>query len=140
MAKSNCICTSRFFFGGCFGALCTLWLLSESGSFADVVDLDFFLNKENTGRRFCWAGGELCGVGDDGGLDRSGSSEKIADVFFGLEEGGAEASHGIEEHFTGEELAGAVDTSISVLLSVCSTRLRFVGGDSSYNGRFFCRE
>lgn len=37
-------------------------------------------------------GGELRGVGDDGGLDRAGWSEKIAGDSFGLDVGGEESS------------------------------------------------
>ena len=96
-AKSNCICTICFFFGGGLGEVCALWLRSPRGFFADVMGLGCLLNMEKTGRRFWRAGGELRGTGDDGGLDRGTSSEKIAGEFFGLDVGGIELSRVREE-------------------------------------------
>jgi hypothetical protein len=55
------------------------------------------LNMENTGRRFWRTVGELRSAGDDGGLDRGGSSEKIVGESFGLNVGGVEVSRvGVE--------------------------------------------
>ena len=69
-------------------------LLSDSGCFAGAFAFACFLNIENTGRLFKAGGGELRGVGEDGGLDRGGSSEKTAGESFGLDGGGVEDSRG----------------------------------------------
>lgn len=93
-----------------------------------------FLNIENTGRRFGGGGGgggELRGVGDDGGLDRSGSSEKMAGVSFGLDVEGVEVSRTGEETPGTEMIAAVFRTSVSTLAIVLSTRLRLVGGSAS---------
>ena len=91
-ARSNCICTICFFFGGGFGEVCALWLRSPRGCFAGALGLVCLLKIEKTGRRFWRAGGELRGIGEDGGLDRGGSSEKTAGESFGLDGGGVEDS------------------------------------------------
>lgn len=100
----------RFFFCGCSGGLWTLWLRSVSGFLVGVLSLGCFFRKEKTGRRFCRGGGELRGVGEEAGLDRSTSSENIAEESFGLEEGGSELSRVGEEFSVGEEIARRVFT------------------------------
>lgn len=57
------------------------------------MDLFCLLKRENIDRRFCIAIGELGGTGDDGGLDRCGSSEKIVASSFGLEVNGSDELH-----------------------------------------------
>jgi hypothetical protein len=71
------------------------------------------LNIENTGRRFWTGGGELHGTGDDGELDRGGSSEKTAGESFGLE-GGVELPRSRDEVLT----AGAASSDAKVVVSV----------------------
>jgi hypothetical protein len=44
--------------------------------------------KEKTARRLWCGGGELFGIGEEGGLDRGASSDHIAGEFFGLDVGG----------------------------------------------------
>lgn len=72
-------------------------------------------------------------------MDEASSSEKIVDCL-GLDGGSVVASR------TGEELPehniGFATSAVSVsnVSGGVSTRLRFVGGSSSYSGRFFCRE
>jgi hypothetical protein len=83
----------RFVFdGGALGGLCALWLQSESGGLRVELGLACFLNKEKTGRRCCGGGGELVGMGEDGGLDRGASSDHTAGEFFGLDVGGSDDS------------------------------------------------
>lgn len=89
------------------------------------------LNRENIGRLFCTAGGELRGGGDDGGLDRNGPSEESADALFGLDVGGADLlpkGDEMEEAIASMVAANELDSDSS---TVSSTRLRFVGGSSS---------
>lgn len=74
-----------------------------------MVALDCFLNIENTGRRFWSGGGELRGVGEDGGLDRANASEKMAGGSFGLD-GGDENFSSKGEGFS---LAGTTGRGIS---------------------------
>lgn len=110
-------------------------LLSDSGCFAGAFVLVCFLNIENTGRLFKAGEGELRGVGEDGGLDRDGSSEKIAGESFGLDGGGVEDSRAGDD---ASRICATVDVSMIVvsMLSVVSwTRLRLVGGSSLYRGR-----
>lgn len=97
-----------------------------------------FLRNENTGRRFCTGGGELFIAGDDGGLDRGVSSDHTAGEFFGLDVGGSEASLGIIESFKVVPDVCIFVVSTSVASKAHSTRLRLVGGSSSYRERF-CR-
>lgn len=130
-AKSSCICTIGFFFGGGFGGVWALSLRSTRGSFAGVLGFACFLNIENTGRRFWSGGGELRGVGDDGGLDRDGSSEKMAGDSLGLDVGGVEVSRTGEEISGRETISAVFRTSVSILAIVLSTRLRLVGGSAS---------
>jgi hypothetical protein len=96
-----------------------------------ALGLVCFLNMENTGRRFCRAGGELRGAGDEGGLDRDASSEKMAGESFGLDVGGVQVSRGGAQLSSVEETVGAFTMSTLVFSTVDSTRLRLVGGSSS---------
>jgi hypothetical protein len=89
------------------------------------------LNIENTGRRFWRAGGELRGAGEDGGLDRGGSSEKTAGVSFGLDAGDIEVSRVGDEPLAAGDVALVFRISVLVLSIVVSTRLRLVSGSSS---------
>lgn len=118
-----------FFFDGGFGGLCAFWARSISGSLLVVVALVCFLNIENTGRRFWSGGGELRGVGDDGGLDRANASEKMAGDSFGLD-GGDEDFVCEGEEFSIARTTGGISTSVSILSTAVSTRRRFVGGSS----------
>ena len=121
-AKSSCICTRRVFVAGSLADVCTLLLRSERGDLAGVLDLDCLLKSAKTGRRFCRARGELGGGGDEGGLDRSGSSEKIAGWSLGLEVRRADESLTFDPD---------VDASASELSKTRSTRRRLVGGPCS---------
>lgn len=131
LARSSCICTMRFGFG-CTSlcGLCALWLRSDSGCFAVVVDLTCFLKSEKTGLRFCSGGGELEGTGEDGGLDR-GASDQIGGDDLGLDVGGSEAP--FVGSFTVSGACRTVDivSVVSVDCTAHSTRLRLVGGSSS---------
>lgn len=89
------------------------------------------MNIEKTGRRFWTGGGELHGTGDDGGLDRGGSSEKTAGESFGLDGGGVELPRPTDETMTAGAASGDVKVAAWVLSVVVSTRLRLVGGSSS---------
>ena len=86
------------------------------------------MNSEKTGRRLRSGGGELSGVGEDGGDDRVGASEKVGSVACGLELSGAELMRVGEGISIGDVGAGVVDTVGS---TVSETRLRLVGGSSS---------
>jgi hypothetical protein len=86
---------------------------------------------ENTGRRFCRAGGELRSAGDEGGLDRGASSEKMAGESFGLDMGGVDVSRGGPQFSRIEETVADSIMSTLVFSTVDSTRLRLVGGSSS---------
>lgn len=90
-----------------------------------------FLMKEKTDRRFCCGGGELSGMGDDGGLDRSASSDQTADKCFGLDLGGSEDMARATGGSSKDSTFGRDASSLSVLSSTRSTRLRLVGGSSS---------
>jgi hypothetical protein len=96
-----------------------------------VLGLECVLNIENTGRRFWRAEGELRGAGDDGGLDRGGSSEKTAGESFGLDVGGVEVSRVRDEILAAGDVAIVFKISVLVLSVVVPTRLRLVGGSSS---------
>ena len=85
-------------------------------------------------------GVELCGIGDDGGLDRGASSENMPAASLGLE-GSAELSRADELLI--DRGANCVSSRSSGMFksfgSVDATRLRFVGGSCgfpSYEG--FC--
>jgi hypothetical protein len=127
----------RFVFaGGRVGGL-PLWLRSDSGCFVMAAALACFLNRENTGRRFWTGEGELVGKGEDGGLDRGASSDQSAGEFLGLDVGGSEASRGAVESFMRASSGFVLAVSTSVVCMAHSTRLRLVGGSSSYSWRFF---
>jgi hypothetical protein len=96
-----------------------------------VLGLTCFLNIEKTGRRFWTGGGELRGTGEDGGLDRGGTSEKTADELFGLDGGETELERVIDEGMTLEAVSEDINVVGSVLSIVFSVRLRLVGGSSS---------
>ena len=78
-------------------------------------------------------GGELRGAGDDGGLDRGGSSEKTAGESLGLDGGAVELSrsHSRDEMTIVRAVSKEVKVVVSVLSIVVSTRLRLVRGSSS---------
>lgn len=120
------------------GGLCALGLRSESGGFAAGVALACFLKREKTGRRFWTGGGELVAKGEDGGLDRGVASDHSAGEFFGLDVGGSAVAGGDSESFTGASSGHVLEIMTSVVCTAHSTRLRLVGGSSSYSGRF-CR-
>jgi hypothetical protein len=89
-------------------------------------------------------GVELCGVGEDGGLDRGASSENTAVVSLGLD-GSVELSRGDELSIGGgiTSASPASSTSFVSFGGVDSTRLRFAGGScgsASYNEGFRWRE
>jgi hypothetical protein len=94
------------------------------------VAFDCFFTNENTGRRLCSGGGELCCTGDDGGLDLGASSDQIAAEVFGLDVGGSEESHVGFEQLIGANIS-ALRCSALLLSRVRSTRLRLIGGSSS---------
>jgi len=102
-------------------------------------DLAVFRNNEKTGRRFCCCRGELNGTGDDGGLDRGASSDHIAGEFLGLDVGGSDDSRGAVEISGSDSTRKDAVTVVWTVWCVDSTRLRLVGGPSSYSERF-CRE
>jgi hypothetical protein len=87
------------------------------------------LNSEKTGRRFTSGGGELSSVGDDGGDDRVGASEKVGSEGCGLELRRAELKRVGDRAFTGDMGTGVVVGVGS--LSAFATRLRLIGGSSS---------
>jgi hypothetical protein len=72
-----------------------LSLRSESDCFVPEVCLTCFRKSEKTGRRFCNGGGELVGMGEEGGLDRGASSDHTAGEFFGLDVEGSEGSRSV---------------------------------------------
>ena len=82
----------------------------------------------------------MCGVGDDGGLDRGGSSEKIACESFGLDGGGVDESRVGDEVSRGCATGNVFIIAVSMLSILSSTRLRLVGGSSLYSVRLVCRE
>lgn len=104
-----------------------------------TVGFDVLLKMENTGRRFGTGGGELVWPSSDGGLDLGTSSDHIPEEFFGLDVGGSDDS---KISFLHGELVVSPSTigiEPSILFTGFSTRLRLVGGSSSYSVRF-CRE
>jgi hypothetical protein len=117
-----------------------LLLRSNKGSVLDGSGLCFRFKAENIGRLLGRGGEEICGPGEDGGVDRGGSSENISVISLGLDGGSAEFSR------TGEELRDEMTVvawfarSVSLVFFGVSTRLRFVGGSASYNECFLCRE
>ena len=113
--------------------------LPEASVAGDSV-LTFFLNRENVVRRLWIGGGELCIVGDEGGLDRGSASENKAGNSPGLDGCGVELSRAMVCVLTGDSGGGFGAASTSVLSGVHSTRLRLVGGSSGKRGRFVCRE
>lgn len=121
-----------------------LGLLSDSDSFTSAGGLVCRFTNENIGLRLRMGGVELSGVGEDGGLDRSASSENTAAASLGVE-GSAELSR------AGELSCGIGTDSTSSAPSIAfvssrdvdSTRLRFAGGSSGsslYNEGFRWRE
>lgn len=110
---------------------------SDSTSGADTLCLSFRLNSENTGRLFGSGGGELSSAGEEGGEDRVAGSE-VGGNGCGLELRGAELIRAGDRGFIGDFGAG-VEVGEDAISS-CSTRLRLVGGSSSWSGRFVCRE
>jgi hypothetical protein len=129
--RSSCICTIGFFaFDAILDRLWTLWLRSESGGCLEPADFPCCLNKENVGRLFWTAGGELQGGGEDGGLDRDVPSEKIAGVLFGLEVGGGDVLRSRDEKMGSEVVSDGTIKSDLVSSTVSATRLRLAGGSS----------
>ena len=82
----------------------------------------------------------MCGGVDDGGLDRGGSSEKIAGSSFGLDGGGVDDSRAGDEALRGCATGNVFIIAVSMLSILSSTRLRLVGGSSLYSVRLVCRE
>jgi hypothetical protein len=76
-------------------------------------------------------------MGEDGGLDRGVASDHSAGEFFGLDVGGSEAPRGGSESFGGASSGHVPGILTSVVFTAHSTRLRLVGGSSSYSGRFW---
>lgn len=100
-----------------------------------MVASGFLFREENINRLAFIGGDELSGIGEDGGVDLSGSSENMAWVSLGLEGGTGDTLP------AGEELlAGIVIHIFSADSITASTRLRFVGGSSLCSECFFCRE
>ena len=118
-----------------------LQLFSESGSFTSAEGFVCRFTNENIGLRLRMGGVELCGAGDEGGLDRGASSENNV-TSLGLD-GSAELSRA-EELSRNRGAKSASSLSLIVLVSsgggVDSTRLRFTAGSSSYNEGFRWRE
>jgi len=115
----------RFLLGGAFCGLCALGLRSDRGFGAGGFGVACLLRKPKTGRRLCSPEGELRGAGDEGGLDRGGSSEKTTGESRGLDAGGADDSRVGEEVLGVGEIARAAASGLSTLIP---TRLRFAGG------------
>lgn len=134
-------------------------LSSERGSFEvdDAMAFDLRLKMENIGR-LVRTGGEHCdAMGEVGGLDRTGSSEKRFAHSFGLDDGGGGAAEdsfaigpveagsisvghsavGVVAHF--ETASSTLSPSSTVFISL-STRLRLVASSSSESERLFNRE
>jgi len=100
----------------------------------------FRFRTEKIGRLLGRDGEEVCGPGEDGGVDCGGASENNSAGSFGLDEGSAELPRAGDELRGGRFVVALCASSVSLVSSVVSTRLRFVGGSSSYSECFLCRE